>query len=111
MRTKSWHVELFIDEHDDDTTAARAVLHTDAPQPREGRGRSRRAPTDSSVPEIGDEVAAARALHALADALLTAAADDISAIEHRPVELSYGGSPRVSMRSTATFPAQAPTAI
>lgn len=86
MRIKTWHVEVFIHE-DGDSTVARAVLRTDDPTRVEGRGAARRAPQDSDIPEIGDEVAAARALHDLADALLRTAARDIAAIEDEPVHL------------------------
>lgn len=90
MQIKTWHVELFIDE-DDERTSARAVLHSGAPQHVEGRGVAMRSPKDISVPEIGDEVAAARALHNLADALLGSAERDIEAIEHEPVHLDFRG--------------------
>lgn len=98
MHIKTWHVEIFIYE-DDDTTSARAVLHSSAPGHPEGIGRTRRSPDDISVPEIGDEVATARALHHLADTLLGVACEDIEAIEHRAVHLSHdepplGRSPR-----------------
>ena len=88
MRIKTWHVELFIDE-DTDRTVARAVLHTGDATHVEGRGTTRRAPQDSDIPEIGDEVAAARALHELADTLLRTAAGDIAAIQHGPVRLGF----------------------
>ncbi|MFI5100111.1 MAG: dsRBD fold-containing protein [Actinomycetes bacterium] len=39
------------------------------------------------MPEIGDEIAAARALRRLADLLLGTAAEDIAAVEGRPVTL------------------------
>ena len=88
MRIKTWHVEVFIHE-DGDRTVARAVLHTDDPTRVEGRGTARRAPKDVDIPEIGDEVAAARALHDLADALLRTAARDIAAFEDEPVHLGF----------------------
>lgn len=47
----------------------------------------RRNPSDVDVPEIGDEVAAARALRRLADRLLGVASDDIEAIEGHGVRL------------------------
>jgi hypothetical protein len=90
MHVKTWHVELFIYE-DDDSTSVRAVLHADSPEHREANGRAIKAPKDQSVPEIGDEVAAARALHNLADILLKTAAEDISEIEHRTVQLDFYG--------------------
>jgi hypothetical protein len=92
MRIKTWHVELFLDE-DGDRTIARAVLHTGLSSHVEGRGTTCRAPDDTDVPEIGDEVAAARALHALADELLRTAAGDIAALEHAPVRLGFDDPP------------------
>ena len=92
MQVKTWHVEIFIYE-DDDTTTARAVLHSSAPGHPEGIGRTRRSPDDASVPEIGDEVATARALHHLADTLLGVASEDIEAIEHRSVHLTHDDPP------------------
>ena len=83
MQIKTWHVDLFVDE-EGDRTVARAVLHTEAPVHLEGRGETVRNPVDRDVPEIGDEVAAARALHDLADVLLATAAGDISAVEKKP---------------------------
>jgi hypothetical protein len=96
MHIKTWHVELFIDE-DERTTTARAVLHTEAPKHKEGLGLAVKAPHDLAVPEIGDEVAAARALRNLADALLETAAGDIAEIERRPVHLDFMGPSRSAM--------------
>ena len=42
-------------------------------------------PSDESVPRIGDELAAARALSDLAHQLLAAAATDIESKTHQPV--------------------------
>jgi hypothetical protein len=92
MRIKTWHVELLLDE-DADRTVARAVLDTGLSSHLVGRGETRRSPADADVPEIGDEVAAARALHDLADQLLRTAAGDISALEHGPVRLSFDAPP------------------
>jgi hypothetical protein len=97
MRIKTWHVELFLDE-DGDNTVARAVLHTGLSSHLEGRGVTRRAPDDTDIPEIGDEVAAARALHALADELLRTAAGDIAELEHAPVRLGFD-DPRTAASS------------
>jgi hypothetical protein len=68
-------------------TMALAVLHTDAPMALDSRGETRRDPSDVDVPEVGDEVAAARALRRLADRLLGVASDDIEAIESHEVHL------------------------
>jgi hypothetical protein len=89
MQVKTWHVEVFIDEIDG-RTDARAVLHTGVPEHKEGRGVALLSPHDADVPEIGDEVATARALHSLADALLGTAADDISGFQDEPVHLDFG---------------------
>jgi hypothetical protein len=97
MHTKTWHVELFIGE-DERNTTARAVLRTEAPVHTVGLGRADKAPQDLAVPEIGDEVAAARALHSLADALLETAAGDISEIEGCPVHLEFAAPIRSARR-------------
>ncbi|MGZ4638808.1 MAG: dsRBD fold-containing protein [Actinomycetes bacterium] len=96
MRSKTWHVELHLDEDGDDTSA-RAVLHTELPEHLEGHGRARRAPQDPQVPQIGDELAAARALYALADALLRATRD-IGTIDHRPAAPGLTGPTSVTAR-------------
>ncbi|WNB87468.1 DUF1876 family protein [Cellulomonas sp. ATA003] len=44
-------------------------------------------PRDPDIREIGEELAAARALRDLADRLLRATSDDITDIEHREVRL------------------------
>ena len=84
--TRTWRVDIYLSE-EDPGTQAHAVLLTDSDSELEGRGSARRKPTDAQVPEIGDEIAAARALRELADRLLGAASDDIGAIEHREVHL------------------------
>lgn len=46
------------------------VVHLDAgDRSMSGHGRSRRNPTDPSIPQVGEELAAARALHDLANHL------------------------------------------
>ncbi|MEV0738492.1 dsRBD fold-containing protein [Streptomyces sp. NPDC050549] len=49
-----------------DDTHARAVLNTRDTSTVTGRGTARRNPIDRSIPEIGDELAASRALEDLA---------------------------------------------
>ena len=82
---KTWRVELNLFESGDSTTA-HATLLAEAPG-IDAVGRARRSPRDANVPEIGDEVAAARALRRLADRLLGTASDDIAAVEGLPVSL------------------------
>jgi hypothetical protein len=84
---KTWKVEIHVFEQGP-TTTARAVLRAESDTDLEGRGKAHRAPADMDVPEIGDEVAVARALHRLADSLLAAASADISAVEQRRVTLT-----------------------
>lgn len=85
---KTWHVDLHVFEGGDGTTSAHAVLRSGAAEPLDARGETRRNPRDSDIPEIGDEVAAARALRRLADRLLGTAEDDIRAVEkHGKVHL------------------------
>lgn len=80
MHVKTWHVEIFIFEDEEERrTRAKAVLHTDAGTELHYTGQTRRNPRDPEVPEIGDELATARALSGLAHELLEATAEDISA--------------------------------
>ena len=83
---KKWHVDLYVYEHEDNT-AAHAVLHSASRAQLDGRGAARLRPGEANVPEIGDEVAVARALRGLADRLLAAASDDMSAIQGHSVHL------------------------
>jgi hypothetical protein len=82
---KTWRVEVSLFESGDDTTA-HAVLVAEVPG-IDAKGRAYRHPHDPDVPEIGDEVAVARALRRLSDRLLGVAADDIAALEGHPVVL------------------------
>ena len=85
-QTKTWTVQVTIDE-EGDRTRADAVLHTRDATALRGTGRARRNPVDPDVPEIGDELAVARALSALAHELLEAASADIEAVVGGPVRL------------------------
>ncbi|WP_309111144.1 DUF1876 domain-containing protein [Saccharothrix sp.] len=83
---KTWHVEIQLDEHDG-RTRAKATLATRDGGHLTGVGLARLNPADTNVPEIGDELAAARALSDLAHALLNATADDIEALTHEPAHV------------------------
>jgi len=87
ITTKRWSVDVFVDEQDG-STYAEARLHTNDKTHLVGVGRARLNPADHDIPEIGDELAVARALSDLAHRLLIAAAADIEAITHEPVRLS-----------------------
>ena len=77
-RVHDWQVRVSIIESDDDTDA-QVVLLADSPTHLTASGHSHRSAADSPIPEIGDEVAVARALRRLADQLLDTAAGDIEA--------------------------------
>ena len=85
---KRWTVDIVIDEHENQTRAE-ARLVTDDATSLTGVGTARLNPTDMNVPEIGDELAAARALSELAHRLLHSAADDIEAVTSKPAHLDH----------------------
>lgn len=82
---KVWSVEILLDETAD-LTEAEAVLELDG-QRYAGWGRARRNPADPTVPRIGEELAAARALSDLSHKLLEAAATSIEAFEGHSVNV------------------------
>jgi Domain of unknown function (DUF1876) len=84
--TKHWSVQIFIDEHGG-TTRAEARLETADKTHLVGIGTARLNPHDLNVPEIGDELATARALSELAHRLLDATVEDIEGVTHGPVHL------------------------
>jgi hypothetical protein len=78
-RVRDWQVRVSIFGSDDDAEAT-VVLLSDSPTHLTAHGHSHRSDGDQVVPEIGDEVAVARALRRLADQLLGTAADDIEGL-------------------------------
>lgn len=78
-RVRDWQVRISILGSDDDTEAT-VVLIADSPTHLKAHGHSHRSERDRVVPEIGDEVAVARALRRLADQLLDTAGNDIEAV-------------------------------
>jgi hypothetical protein len=63
-RIEHWDVRL---ELSDSTDACEVVAHLDAgDRSMSGVGRARRNPADPSLPQVGEELATARALHDLA---------------------------------------------
>ena len=82
-KTRVWTVEIAFTE-DDDHTRADALLQA-GDRGFAGWGRARRNPIDPSVPVIGEELAAARALSDLAHRLLHEAADTLEQFEGGPV--------------------------
>lgn len=83
---RTWSVEVLIGERDGQTHAE-ARLRTKDDTHLTAVGRARLRPTDRDVPEIGAELATARALADLSHQLLQAAIDDIEGVTHQPVTL------------------------
>ena len=79
MTDVSWNVEVAFTE-DGDRTRADAILALKGDH-FHGFGQAKRAPGDPSVPVVGEELAAARALSDLAHKLLDAAAERIDRFE------------------------------
>ncbi|MEU8847452.1 DUF1876 domain-containing protein [Streptomyces sp. NPDC048564] len=80
MEDKQWTVRIHITEDGDDTRAEAVLTTQDTPDDMQavtGRGTAHRNPVDRSVPEIGDELAASRALQDLASRLDDIASDGI----------------------------------
>jgi len=86
MHEKRWSIDIVIDEHEGQTRAE-ARLQSGAATKLSGVGLARLNPTDSDIPEIGDELATARALADLAHQLIEATADDIENVTKRPPHL------------------------
>lgn len=78
--TQEWKIGLHLFEDDGGTTKARAVLDTGTAT-LTGHGTARCNPTDANVPEIGDELAAGRAMDDLARQLLSLAEGDIEDVD------------------------------
>jgi len=80
-RVSSWHVRIDLFE-DGDNTSAHAVFVDEHGQALEmgAYGAARRLPGTPLVPEIGDEVAAARALRYLSERLMEDAVADVAAV-------------------------------
>ncbi|MFF0836970.1 MULTISPECIES: dsRBD fold-containing protein [unclassified Streptomyces] len=72
---KEWRLNLYLSEHDPATTA-RIVLDT-GDNVLESHAEARRNPYDTAVPDIGDELAAGRALIAMGRLLVRAATGDM----------------------------------
>ena len=87
VSASTWRVEIQLGEHEGRTRAV-ARLRTHDRTALVGTGLARLNPKDHDVPEIGAELATARALHDLADRLLGAAVGDIADVTHEDVELS-----------------------
>jgi hypothetical protein len=84
-RATTWHIEIFLSEEGDRTRAV-AVLRTSAGTELRHEGVAWRNPKDTGVPEIGEELASARALSGLAHDLFEATVSDIEQNVHERVQ-------------------------
>ncbi|MCC0094068.1 MULTISPECIES: DUF1876 domain-containing protein [Streptomyces] len=90
--TAEWKVRLYLFEADQ-TTKARLELDTGTNK-LTGHGTARCAPQDKDVPEIGDELAVARAMENLAKQLKRTAYGDMQAVgaaSHEESPKPYSG--------------------
>ncbi len=86
---RSWKVDIFVGE-DEGHTYAEARLHTEIGDGLLGIGRAHVSAQDRDVPEIGDELAVARALTDLGHRLLLTASGDIAQVTgEQEVHLSH----------------------
>jgi uncharacterized protein DUF1876 len=83
--TETAEIEMTFEE-DADHTEARATLVLRGAR-FTGAGRARRNPADPSLPMVGEELAAARALSDLTHKLVDAAAETISEREGGPAHV------------------------
>jgi hypothetical protein len=76
---EDFDIQITVGLVEDGTRTRAAVVFRVAGKRFEGVGLARRAPTDPSVPEVGEELAAARAFSDLAHQLVDAATQRIEA--------------------------------
>jgi hypothetical protein len=86
-QTRTLSIQVHLVERESDTTAD-ATLTLESGEQVRGHGTARRNPRDTDVPEIGDELATARALSELSHRLLEVASDTISRREQHVVHLT-----------------------
>ncbi|MER7044310.1 DUF1876 domain-containing protein [Streptomyces jumonjinensis] len=91
-RTLEWKVGLVLTE-ESGTTRARAVLDTGTTE-LTGHGTAHCNPQDLDIPEIGDELAAGRALRDLSGRLMRVADRELEAV---------GAGPPKRQRTTPVF--------
>lgn len=90
MTSRTWHVHLSlatasdVPRPDHATTIAHAVLAPDGTTRLTGTGRAHRHPGDVDVPDVGDDIAVARALGELSDRLVADALGRVAPQEPDP---------------------------
>ena len=85
--TRTLTLEMQVVEAGARTTADLSMT-TGAGQKLHGHGTARRHPDDPDVPQIGDEIATARAMFELGHKLLDTAAHELGERLHRQIHLS-----------------------
>jgi hypothetical protein len=83
----TWTVTIELDEHDGHTRAVARLRSRDT-EGTVGVGFARLNPADRDVPEIGAEIAAARALSELSRRLLHLAAEDVEQVSGEAAPLT-----------------------
>jgi hypothetical protein len=83
QHVREWPIRLYFFE-DDGQTEARVSVKADAAR-FEVVGEARCEPGDFAVPEVGDEIAAGRALIALGEKLLHTGEADVQDLREEPV--------------------------
>ncbi|MEU7826334.1 DUF1876 domain-containing protein [Catellatospora sp. NPDC049133] len=86
---KRWNIEVFVGEDEGRTYAEARMLDDEVGGRLIGVGRAKLNPDDRDVPEIGDELAVARALSDLGHRLLVVAAGDIQRATREKVRLTH----------------------
>jgi hypothetical protein len=85
-QTRTLPIQVHLVERESETTAD-VTLRMESGEQVQGHGVAHRHPRDGDVPEIGDELATARALSELSHRLVEVASETISRREHRSVHL------------------------
>jgi hypothetical protein len=86
-QTRTLPLQIHLEEREIETVAD-VTMTLESGMSLRGHGVAHRHPRDSDVPEIGDELATARALSELSHRLVETAAENIGRIEHRAVHLT-----------------------
>ncbi|MFI6585394.1 DUF1876 domain-containing protein [Embleya sp. NPDC050493] len=85
MQIVGWHIEMEFKEDGKRTEAAALLRLRDGTELR-SHAHASRFPDDPDQPQVGEEIAAARALTDLTRQLLDKAAGEIEATTRRPVQ-------------------------
>lgn len=87
MKTGHWTVSVTFAEDETRTDAKATVTLADGTE-LTANGYARRNPADPAKPQIGEEIATARALSHLVHELLDKAADEIEDVTHEPAHIN-----------------------